>query len=1161
MFEWLASLTDPAGFVPRKSCGEWTPDWIALHVGSDVLIWLAYLSLPVVLTAAARHPALRPFRLQLGLFAAFIFSCGTTHLLEAVIFEVPVYRLSGVVKAVTAVVSWATVFALIPAVPRVLALLPVRASASPEMGRETSRPLMYAFAVLTALLATMIRHILDPFATDIHPYMLGLLAVTLVSWYGGFGPGVVCMLVSGILATYLFVEPRRSFLMENPNRFFGLGLFFACGVAVAVLGEAQRTSRDRLRGKLTELEVVTAAVAGEKQKTEEALAALDSLFRNTPYGIAYLDADLRFVRVNESFAQVNQLPGPSHVGRTLAEVHPDFPTELLDEYRQVLATGTPLVNRVVSGPWGVWEVTAFVVPLPGARPGLGVIGVDVTDRHRAAERLAESEARFRDLADNISQFAWMTHADGDIFWYNRQWYDYTGTAPEQMEGWGWRAVHHPDHVDRVERKFRRAVAVGLAWEDVFPLRGKDGEYRWFLSRARPIRDESGAVVRWFGTNTDITEQRELVDALRESEGRLRQLAEAMPQIVYETDPATSAVVYVNRRWEEYTGTPAAQTGDLSPLVHPDDLPALAGRWEKAAATETPLEADFRLRGTDGRYRWFLTRSVPVRDEAGRVARWYGTSTDIDDQKRDQQALRDAASQLRQLTEGMPMLMWACQSNGDCDYLSRQWVEYTGRPMEEQTGYAWLNAVHPDDRSRTSAAWQSAVSCPADFEVEYRLRRHDGGYRWFAVRGIPLRDPAGRVVRWYGCCTDIEDRKRQSDTLEKMVNERTAALHRSNAELKQQKIFLDAILDNVAEGIVACDADGQLKLFNAVTRRFHGLPAESLPQDQWAEHYSLYDADGDPMPIDQLPLARAWRGETVRDAELLVRAAGQPERYILCSGEQLRSADGTRFGAVVSMRDMTERRERERQLLLTQAALIASNEELEKFAYIASHDLQEPLRKIQAFGGRLADKSREALDDSGKNYIDRMLDAAGRMRKLIEDLLAFARVTTKTASFAPVDLSAVVRDVLEDLELLLHQAGGRVEVDPLPSVPGDASQLRQVFQNLIANALKFARPGVPPVVRVSATPFRSLARRTAPTGDGWRIEVADNGIGFEAEYAERIFELFQRLHARNVYEGTGLGLAIVRKIVLRHGATIAAKSQPGAGATFVIDWPTRTDTHR
>jgi len=127
------------------------------------------------------------------------------------------------------------------------------------------------------------------------------------------------------------------------------------------------------------------------------------------------------------------------------------------------------------------------------------------------------------------------------------------------------------------------------------------------------------------------------------------------------------------------------------------------------------------------------------------------------------------------------------------------------------------------------------------------------------------------------------------------------------------------------------------------------------------------------------------------------------------------------------------------------------------------------------------------------------------------------------------------------------------------VLGDVSQLRQLFQNLIANALKFARPGVPPVVRVSATPFRSLVGRTAPTGGGWRIEVADNGIGFEAEYVERIFELFQRLHARNVYEGTGLGLAIVRKIVLRHGATITANGQPGAGATFVIDWPTRTNT--
>jgi signal transduction histidine kinase len=357
--------------------------------------------------------------------------------------------------------------------------------------------------------------------------------------------------------------------------------------------------------------------------------------------------------------------------------------------------------------------------------------------------------------------------------------------------------------------------------------------------------------------------------------------------------------------------------------------------------------------------------------------------------------------------------------------------------------------------------------------------------------------------------------------------------------------------------VACDAEGRLRLFNAATRRMHGLPAESLPPDRWAEYYHLYEADGTtPMPTDRVPLLRAWRGEAVADAELVIRAAGRPDRYVLCSGEQLRAGDGTPFGAVVSMRDMTEWRKHERQLLLTTTALKASNEELEKFAYIASHDLQEPLRKIQAFGTRLDSKQRGALDDQGKDYLDRILDSAGRMRKLIDDLLAFSRVTTKAVVYAAVDLNTVVRDVLDDLEVRIESSGGRVTVGPLPTVNGDTSQLRQVFQNLIGNALKFTRPEVPPDVRVEAVAFDHLpADAPPPTGEhGWRITVADNGIGFEPEYADRIFELFQRLHGRGEYEGTGLGLAIVRKIVLRHGATIRVRSRPGEGATFILDWP-------
>lgn len=222
----------------------------------------------------------------------------------------------------------------------------------------------------------------------------------------------------------------------------------------------------------------------------------------------------------------------------------------------------------------------------------------------------------------------------------------------------------------------------------------------------------------------------------------------------------------------------------------------------------------------------------------------------------------------------------------------------------------------------------------------------------------------------------------------------------------------------------------------------------------------------------------------------------------------------------------------------------SNKELEQFAYIASHDLQEPLRKVQAFSDRLANKYADKLDDDGKLYISRMQDASNRMRTLIQDLLSYSRIRSKGQEFVPVDLNEIVRGVISDLEVRLEQTEGRIKVGDLPVVLADPVQMRQVFQNLIGNALKFKKSGVPPVVQVAA----KLGK------NGHTIVVQDNGIGFEQEYAERVFEIFQRLHGRSEYEGTGMGLAIVKKILERHVGSIRAESEKGKGSRFILTLP-------
>ena len=237
-------------------------------------------------------------------------------------------------------------------------------------------------------------------------------------------------------------------------------------------------------------------------------------------------------------------------------------------------------------------------------------------------------------------------------------------------------------------------------------------------------------------------------------------------------------------------------------------------------------------------------------------------------------------------------------------------------------------------------------------------------------------------------------------------------------------------------------------------------------------------------------------------------------------------------------------------------LARSNRELEEFAAIASHDLQESLRKIQSFGNLLDVRHGHLLPDEGQTYVRRMRDDAARMQALINDLLAYSRLATRGQPFRPVDLNALMRLVIDDLDDQIARTHGQVDVSGLPTIEGAPSQLRQLLLNLVSNALKFSRPGINPVVRVAA----SSSRGVLPTGLStrletfWSITVADNGIGFKPQHADRIFQMFERLHGRGIYEGTGIGLAVCRKIVERHGGTIVAAGIPGEGSVFTITLP-------
>ena len=266
------------------------------------------------------------------------------------------------------------------------------------------------------------------------------------------------------------------------------------------------------------------------------------------------------------------------------------------------------------------------------------------------------------------------------------------------------------------------------------------------------------------------------------------------------------------------------------------------------------------------------------------------------------------------------------------------------------------------------------------------------------------------------------------------------------------------------------------------------------------------------------------------------------------------------GVAVTFRDISDRKEAAQAMAAANAKLERRNRALRDFAYIASHDLQEPLRKIRAFSNLVLDDYAEALDETGADYLDRMQDAAERMSQLINDLLVYSRITTQAQPFESVDLTEIAENVRRDLDLQVADVGGTVEIGDLPTVEADPTQIRQLLQNLIGNGLKFHKPETPPHVEVQATvepasqELQQSGRLAASCTDMCRLTIADNGIGFEENHADRIFSPFKRLHGRDEYEGTGMGLAICRRIVERHGGDITADSAPGEGTTFTVLLP-------
>lgn len=498
-------------------------------------------------------------------------------------------------------------------------------------------------------------------------------------------------------------------------------------------------------------------------------------------------------------------------------------------------------------------------------------------------------------------------------------------------------------------------------------------------------------------------------------------------------------------------------------------------------------------------------------------------------------VRASERRVRGLVESAPDAMIIVDGRGRIVLVNAQAEALFGYERSELIGESVEKLVpesararHPD--LRTGYTTSPRVR-PMGAGLDLSGRRKDGSEIPVEISLSPLRTEDG--VMSCAVVRDVTERRRQENAV------------------REARALAESIVETIGEPLVVLDAELRVQAANGAFHRRFELGSEPVR----GRSFFAIDAGGWTSPELRVRLASvAAGGAELRDLEIEDVHNATGVRTLHVSARPIRRPETVAPQILVAITDVTERK-RAMQYLAEREALERTNRELQDFAYVASHDLQEPLRKIQAFGDRLATSYGAMLPAEASDFVTRMQTAAARMGRLIDDLLAFSRVTTRAQTFARIDLATVVREVVNDLEIRIEQTGGRVDVAPLPVIDGDASQLRQLFQNLIANALKFHRPDVPPHVMVRASEVVA-AVPGAPTRPrrSCRIEVQDNGIGFEEKYLDRIFTIFQRLHGRGTFEGTGLGLAICRKIVERHRGEITARSVVGEGSTFVVTLP-------
>jgi len=837
-------------------------------------------------------------------------------------------------------------------------------------------------------------------------------------------------------------------------------------------------------------------------------------------GFVAIAPDWTITFVNPEAARINRCERDDLVGRSTWDVWPGIRGTIFEEVvRRVMATGVAERFEAAFAPMGaVFDCHIF-------RHGDG-LGAFLRDRRPQRD----AEARLAMLADGSPALIWHNGPDGGCEFVNRSYLEFFGRSIEEIRGFGWTPSLHPEDAEEYVATYRRAFAARDRFHRRARIQNAQGEYRWLDVDGRPRFSPDGEFQGYVGTCTDVTDLIEAEAALHRTEERFRIACEAVAGWVYDVDLRTGHV----ERTSGFSRLLGYSEQDQEPsviwwrsLIHPEDLDDVLARAQAAFDSgKADVTTQYRLRDKWGTWRTLRDTCRIVRDAGGTPIRLVGGTADVTEQDRAERAVADRDQFITRVLATSPhMITVFSLETGAPTFIGGDTQALLGYSPDElmamgDTGIARL--MHPSDVERLPTflrRWSTARDGEV-LEAAYRMRGANGEWRRFLSRDtVFARDADGTPTHLLSTGIDV-----------------TAHYEAEEALRLSEARFRD-LADAMPVVVWVTKAEGGIDFVNRWYMDYTGIEPGATSNEAWARV-----VHPDDRPEAFAHYARCIETGTAWEHELRLRRHDGSYRWHLSRSVPITNeakeivawyGTSTDIHEHKELRDELERRVEARTADLSQAI-----EELEGFTYTVAHDLRTPLRAIVATSRLLEEDHRDRLDDDGQGLLKRQAKAARRLGDLIDDLLRLSRINRHEMQLEPLDLTTIVRELATEVAARTPESQVVFEVEEGLTAVGDERLIRLALQNLVENAVKFSPNGG--AVRVGSK-------------DG-AFFVADQGIGFEMQYAHKLFRPFERLHRDDEIPGTGIGLANVDRAVRRHGGRVWAESTPGQGATFYFTIP-------